>query len=616
MNTNSGNLLENTVEMPKMSTVSSENLANLLSSDKTTELPKIKEDSFELPKKSEDNVSDSIEIPLLDNNIVLPKINDNQNNVELVENIVEEMPKIITIQEENIGFPNELSKVDNSQNNVELQEDIVEEIPKISNIQEENIELSNELPKVDNSQNLEVKEKDGTLNYVTKLKDIKSKYNVVSSKDVVDLKIDKINNNDNVFGMGYVTKVNDYILEANGLEEVTYFEKVVIKGKATGYVTKINPSSVIIALLEEFEKVNVGDVIYQTNEELKGYFSPDSFGHIIDMFGNDKLINKKYEELLELKIEDKNISIMDRSSVNRPLMTGIVGIDLMYPIGRGQRELIVGDRKTGKTQICLDTIYNQKGKNILCIYVAIGKTKKEVKEIYYDLLKKGSMDYTIIITAFNDEKPSILTLTPFFALSVAQFYMFEGKDVLVFIDDLKRHADAYREISLLSGKSPGREAYPADIFYLHSRLLEKGCQHKDGGSITILPVTTTKSGDITDYITTNIISITDGQIVLSAKNFNKGIKPAINYTLSVSRLGGAVQSPNIKKLGNAVRNKLLSYLESREIYELANVDELPQDLRNKLSEGEKLLNNFIQYKYTMITEEDILNNFSSFVENK
>lgn len=306
---------------------------------------------------------------------------------------------------------------------------------------------------------------------------------------------------------------------------------------------------------------------------------------------------------------------MDRTEVNRPLLTGIAGIDLIYPIGKGQRQLIIGDKKTGKTQLCLDTIANQKGKNMICIYVAIGKTKKEVKEIYYELMKKEAMSYTVIITAFHDDLPSVLALTPYYALSVAKWYMMQGYDVLVVIDDLKRHADAYREISLISGKAPGRDAYPSDIFYFHSRLLEKGCQYKNGASITILPIVETTASDITGYISTNIISITDGQIVLSSKSFQKGEKPAIDYGLSVSRLGGAVQEADVKKLGAKVRQKLLSYLETREIYELANVDEMSQELQDKIFEGKKILNNLIQYKYSPLSKEQIFERFRFLEDN-
>ena len=307
---------------------------------------------------------------------------------------------------------------------------------------------------------------------------------------------------------------------------------------------------------------------------------------------------------------------MDRTNVNRPLLTGIVGIDLIYPIGKGQRQLVIGDKKTGKTQICLDTIVNQKDKGVFCIYVAIGKTKKEVKEIYYELMKRNALEYTIIVSAFNDDLAPVLVLTPYYALSIAKKLMESGNDVLVVIDDLKRHADAYREISLISGKSPGRDAYPSDIFYLHSRLLEKGCQHKNGGSISIIPIVETRGGDITDYISTNIISITDGQIVLSTKNFQKGEKPAINYGLSVSRLGGAVQTKPMKELGANVRRLLLNYLETRDVYELANTDEMSDELKLKLFRGKKILEQLIQKKYSPISEEKIIIKFDFLKDNK
>ena len=422
-------------------------------------------------------------------------------------------------------------------------------------------------------------------------------------------KITQIANNQNNFGVGKIVNMKEFIIEVVGLEDVSFYEKINIANKAIGYVTKIDTNSIFIAILDKKEEPVIGDLVYQTNEEYTGYFSEDAVGRIINLFGEDELTGKKFLNQEKIRIEEENIPIMDRTAVNRPLLTGIAGIDLIYPIGRGQRQLIIGDKKTGKTQICLDTIVNQRGKNVICIYCAIGKTKKEVKEIYYDLLSKNAMSYTIIITAFNDDLVPVIALTPFYALSVAKRYMLKRFDVLVVLDDLKRHADAYREIGLISGKSPGRDAYPSDIFYLHARLLEKGCQYKNGASITILPVVETKGGDITDYISTNVISITDGQIVLSSKNFQKGEKPAINYGLSVSRLGGAVQTSDMKSLGAMVRRKLLSYLDTREVYELANIDEMSQELQLKIFEGKRILDQLIQPKYTPNSEEEIKKKF-------
>lgn len=435
-------------------------------------------------------------------------------------------------------------------------------------------------------------------------------------ENLLDEKLDKINEGNNVYDVGIVTEVKDFIIYASGLENISFYEKVDIAGKAIGYVIKLNPNQVVIAFLNQKERIKIGDQVYQTNEEYQGEFSESAIGRMIDMFGNDKLTNMKYQNIIKMPIESENIPIMDRTKVKRPLYTGIAGIDLIYPIGRGQRQLIIGDKKTGKTQICLDTIVNQKNQNVLCIYVAIGKTKKEVKEIYYDLLKKDAMKYTIIITAFNEELPSVLTLTPYYALSVARYYMMKRYDVLVVIDDLKRHADAYREISLLSGKAPGRDAYPSDIFYFHSRLLEKGCQYKNGASITILPIVETTGGDITGYISTNIISITDGQIVLSSKNFQKGEKPAIDYSLSVSRLGGAVQEESVKQLGAKIRSQLLSYLETRDVYELANVDEMSKELRERIFYGQKIVENLKQYKFSPLSSQKIIEKFKLLEESK
>ncbi len=246
---------------------------------------------------------------------------------------------------------------------------------------------------------------------------------------------------------------------------------------------------------------------------------------------------------------------------------------------------------------------------MVCIYVALGKTKKEVKDIYFELTKRGASSYTIMIASFNDELPTRTYLTPYAALSIAESLMLQQFDVLVVLDDLKKHADIYRQISLNSKKTPGRDAYPSDIFFTHSRLLERGCQHVNGGSITILPIVETIAGDITDYISTNIISITDGQIVLSSKNFSKGEKPAIDYGLSVSRLGGNVQSDEMKKVGSDVRSRLLSYLDVRSVYELANVDEMSAELQERLNSGKKILNILKQYKYSPRTKEEMLESY-------
>ena len=427
--------------------------------------------------------------------------------------------------------------------------------------------------------------------------------------------VDSIKNNDNIYNTGKVIKVNDYNIEVTGLNDVSFYEEINISDKASGYVFGIYTDRVIVALVKVNEEIKPGDMVYALKKEFKCLFSLDSIGKVIDVFGNDLIAGKKFDNLVELSVENRPLPIMERGLVKRELLTGITGIDLMYPIGKGQRQLIIGDKKTGKTQICLDTIVNQKEKNVLCIYVAIGKTKKEVKDIYYELTKRGAASYTIIIASFHDELPTRTYLTPYVALSIAESFMLQSYDVLVCLDDLKKHADIYRQISLASKKTPGRDAYPSDIFYTHSRLLEKGCQHKNGGSITILPVVETKAGDITDYISTNIISICDGQIVLSTKNFSKGEKPAIDYGLSVSRLGGNVQDAEMKKVGSKVRIDLLSYLDVRQIYELANIDEMSEDLQRRLRLGKQMLECLKQYKFSPKTKREMIDSFS-FLNNK
>lgn len=432
--------------------------------------------------------------------------------------------------------------------------------------------------------------------------------------DLVKNKLNEIKSQENVYSIGRVSKIQGYILEVTGLDNVFYFEEVKIGSHSTGYVNGIFPNFVNVAVIKKNGDIFVGEEVISTGKEFAVKYSEDSIGKIIDMFGVDKMKNMEFENLETLPLEKDCTPIMDRSAVCRPLHTGIVGIDLIYPIGKGQRQLIIGDKKTGKTQIALDTIVSLAGDDVICIYIAIGKTKKAIREVYYELSKRNAMKYTIILSALNDDEPTVLSWTPYAGLAIADKYLQQGKDVLVVIDDLKRHADAYREICLLSGKMPGREAYPADIFYTHARLLEKGCQKKDGGSITILPIVETKGADITDYISTNIISITDGQIVLSKKNFDKGQKPAIDYGLSVSRLGGAVQTANLKKLGSSIRRELTSYLEKRDVYELANTDEMSEEMRNSLSRGKTILSCLTQYKFEKKDEDEIIKTFSGLMD--
>ena len=434
-------------------------------------------------------------------------------------------------------------------------------------------------------------------------------------KALINERIKEIKRRDNIYTIGRVSKISNYVLEVSGLDNVAFFEEVTVGDKNIAYVAGIEANYIIVIVVKQFSQIHVGDEVLASGKEFMAKFSEASLGKIVDMFGKDKMKNLDFVDSISLPLEERCTPIMDRKAVNRPLKTGIAGIDMLYPIGKGQRQLIIGDKKTGKTQIALDAIANQKDEDIICVYCAIGKTKKEIREVQYELMRHKAIDNTIIICALNDELTPVLSLTPYAALAIGEHYLKQGKDVLVVIDDLKRHADAYREIALMTDRAPGREAYPSDIFYVHARLLEKGCQHSNGGSITILPIVETKTADITDYISTNIISITDGQIVLSKKNFDKGQRPAIDYGLSVSRLGGAVQSKRMKKLGASIRRQLLAYMEKRDVYELANMDEMSPEIRRTIEHGQTILSNLNQYKFEPKNENDIVEKFKELVED-
>ncbi|MDR2106091.1 MAG: hypothetical protein LBP24_01630 [Coriobacteriales bacterium] len=423
--------------------------------------------------------------------------------------------------------------------------------------------------------------------------------------DSIQGKIAAIKNAENVYGMGRIARIRGYIIEVSGLEDVGFFERVVVGDKAEGYVSKIGRNQVTVELIRLLEPIFVGDEVTATKQPFGAYFSPSSLGHVVDMFAEDKITGSVFRDREPIDAVVTPIPIMERTTVSRPLYTGLAAIDLLYPVGRGQRQLILGDKKTGKTQIGLDAIANQRDTDTICIYVALGKTKKSVKEVYSELLQRGAMPYTLILAAFQDDGAPALYRTPSVALTIANRFMREGKDVLVVIDDLTLHANIYREISLLADKVPGRDAYPPDIFFTHASLLEQGCQYHNGGSITILPIVETRGGDITDYITTNIISITDGQIVLSSKAFEQGQKPAVSFGLSVSRLGGQVQEELLRGLGSSVRRELLSFLETREVFELANTDEMSEEMRNKILRGRLLLQKMGQYKFSPLSPEDI-----------
>ena len=364
--------------------------------------------------------------------------------------------------------------------------------------------------------------------------------------------------------VGRVIQVGDGIALIHGLDKAMSSELLIFPNDVYGMVQNLEEDCVGAILLGESSKIKEGDLVKCSGRILEVPVGEDFIGRVINPLGQpiDGLGGIQANSFRPIEV--KATGVMDRESVNTPLQTGIKVLDALVPIGRGQRELIIGDRQTGKTSIAVDTILNQKDTGVICIYVAIGQKESTVSNVYETLKDHGAMKYSIIVSASASNPAPLLYLAPYSGVSLAEYFMYQGKDVLIVYDDLSKHAVAYREMSLLLHRPPGREAYPGDVFYLHSRLLERAAKLNKklgGGSITALPIIETQAGDISAYIPTNVISITDGQIFLQSDYFYKGIRPAINAGLSVSRVGGAAQTKAIKKVSGTLRLDLASYRE-------------------------------------------------------
>lgn len=364
--------------------------------------------------------------------------------------------------------------------------------------------------------------------------------------------------------VGHVVQVGDGIALVHGLNNAMSSELLEFPNDVFGMVQNLEEDCVGVILLGESSKVKEGDLVKCTGRILEVPVGEEFIGRVVNPLGQpiDGLGVISSNEFRPIEV--KATGVMDRKAVNEPLETGIKVLDALVPIGKGQRELIIGDRQTGKTSIAVDTILNQKGKDVICIYVAIGQKESTVSNVYETLKDNDAMSYSIIVSASASNPAPMLYLAPYSGVTMAEYYMYQGKNVLIVYDDLSKHAVAYREMSLLLHRPPGREAYPGDVFYLHSRLLERAAKLNDklgGGSITALPIIETQAGDISAYIPTNVISITDGQIFLQADYFYKGIRPAINPGLSVSRVGGAAQTKAVKKVSGTLRLDLASYRE-------------------------------------------------------
>ena len=389
--------------------------------------------------------------------------------------------------------------------------------------------------------------------------------------------------------VGTVIQVADGIARIHGLENAMQGELLEFPGEVYGMVMNLEEDNVGSVLLGDHKNINEGDIVKTTGRVVEVPVGDAMLGRVVNALGQPIDGKGPIATTKSRQIERVASGVISRKSVDTPLQTGIKAIDAMVPIGRGQRELIIGDRQTGKTAIAIDTIINQKGQGVNCVYVAIGQKASTVANIVKTLTEYGAMAYTTVVASTASDLAPLQYTAPYAGCAIGEEWMEEGKDVLVVYDDLSKHATAYRTLSLLLRRPPGREAYPGDVFYLHSRLLERAAKLSDelgGGSLTALPIIETQAGDVSAYIPTNVISITDGQIYLETEMFNSGFRPAVNAGLSVSRVGGAAQIGAMKKLASPIRVELAQYRELAAFSQFGS--ELDEDTRNQLAQGERI----------------------------
>lgn len=415
----------------------------------------------------------------------------------------------------------------------------------------------------------------------------------ISATDIISIiqgEIENINWDEESRETGEVIWVGDGIVTVYGIDHAMYGEIVAFENGVKGMVQDVRQNEIGIILFGRDTGIKEGTKVVRTKKKA-GIPVGDAFvGRVINALGEPIDGNGDVKEDDYRPIEQEAPGIIDRQSVDTPMETGILSIDSMFPIGRGQRELIIGDRQTGKTSIATDTIINQGGKDVICIYVAIGQKASTVAKIVNTLKKHDAMDYSIVVSSTASDPASLQYIAPYAGTAMAEYFMHKGKDVLIVYDDLSKHAVAYRAISLLLERSPGREAYPGDVFYLHSRLLERSSHLSDklgGGSITALPIIETQAGDVSAYIPTNVISITDGQIFLESNLFNAGMRPAVNVGLSVSRVGGAAQTKAMKKASGSIRIDLAQYREMEVFTQFAS--DLDDATKAQLQHGKALM---------------------------
>lgn len=411
----------------------------------------------------------------------------------------------------------------------------------------------------------------------------------ISSDEIISIIKEEIHNYDEISRnqeVGTVVSVGDGIATIYGLDHAMYGEIITLENGLKGMVQDIKQNEISCILFGDDSEVTQGTKAARTKRRAGIPVGEAYIGRIVDALGSPIDGRGEIKASEYRPVEQEAPGIVERKSVSVPLETGILSIDSMFPIGRGQRELIIGDRQTGKTSIAMDTILNQKGKDVICIYVAIGQKSSTVAQLVNTLRKHGALDYTTVFCSTASECAPLQYIVPYSATALAEYFMYQGKDVLIIYDDLSKHAVAYRAISLLLGRSPGREAYPGDVFYLHSRLLERSSRLNEeagGGSITALPVIETQAGDVSAYIPTNVISITDGQIFLESSLFNAGMRPAVNVGLSVSRVGGAAQTKAMKKASGSIRIDLAQAREMESFTQFSS--DLDEATREQLKYG-------------------------------
>lgn len=407
--------------------------------------------------------------------------------------------------------------------------------------------------------------------------------------------------------VGVVVQVGDGICKVYGLVDAVYGELVTFEGGNKGIILNMSEDFVSIFVLSQTISINEGEVVTRTGEALQIPVGEAMLGRVVSALGEPIDGLGVIETTHQRFVEQECPPIVERTPISQPLQTGILAIDALVPIGKGQRELIIGNRNTGKTALAVDVILNQKDKNVICIYVSIGQRQGNLARLVNKLEEHGALEYTIVLSADSSEAVLNQYLAPYSGTAIAEYFMYQGKDVLIIYDDLTNHAVAYREMSLLMRRAPGREAYPGDVFYLHSRLLERSACLKAGGSITSLPIIQIQEDDITAYIPTNLISITDGQWVLDAQLFKQGIRPAVSVELSVSRVGGAAQTLAVKKMSKALRLELAQYHELLSFAQFGTeLDEISQKHLNRGAVAIEILKQEQYLHYSFVDEAIIL----------